>query len=250
VALTALTYTVTFNVADADANALEGAVVTLAGYGLGTSGADGSAVFADVVPTDNMVYSVTLSGYDDVIDVVSVTDTDVSVDVTLTAKPYSVTLSVVDDESAAVEGATLSIAGMDDQTTDASGNVSLSGLVGSVSYTVSKDGYDDATGELTYADKDQTVTVTLTMIIGFDNNEYGSIDIYPNPSADYVNLQLNVEQGSVSVYNITGKQVIDQVISSDLVRLNFADLGSGTYFMKVQNVEGSLIGYKKVIIQK
>jgi hypothetical protein len=250
VSLTALTYSVTITVTDGSSNALEGAIVTLSGYGLATSGADGNALFTGVVPANNIVYSVALSGYEDLINVLNVTDADVTITAGLTAIPYGVTLAIADKDGNAVEGATVSIAGMSDKTSDASGNVALSGLEGTVSYTVAKAGFEDATGELTFGDKDQTVAVTLTAVVGVEEAAYTAFGVYPNPAANFVTIDLKTDAGRLVVYSITGKTVVNRIITANQVSLDLSAIQSGLYFVKVWDTQEQLLGIEKMVIQK
>jgi hypothetical protein len=250
VQMTPLLYTVTITVEDTDGNPVESANVTLSGYGILSTDADGKVVYTDVVPANNIIRSVSKSGYEESIDVLNVVDADVSVTVTVTAIAYDVTLTVVDIESNPVEGATVSATGIDDVTSDASGNAVLTGLTGDVEYTVTKDGYETETGSLTFADKDQTISVTLTSTIGIFGANVSLYNIFPNPAMDYLSIEL-LEQGSqLKVYDMTGKVTISRNISSDHVMLDLSNQNTGIYILKVWNTEGSLMGSAKFVIQK
>jgi hypothetical protein len=197
-----------------------------------------------------MIYSVVLSGYEDLINVLNVTDADVTITAELTAIPYGVTLAVADEDGNAVEGATVSIAGMSDMTSDASGNVVLSGLTGTVDYTVSKEGFENATGTITFADKDQTVAVTLTAVVGIRETAFTAFEVYPNPAADYVTIAMKADAGRLVVYSITGKTVVNMLVNANQVALDLSAVQSGLYFVKVWDADEQLLGIKKMVIQK
>ncbi|HCY01020.1 MAG TPA: hypothetical protein DG754_12845, partial [Bacteroidales bacterium] len=86
---------------------------------------------------------------------------------------YTVTLTVVDDVAAPIQGATVTI-GENEQTTDATGVVTFSLIDGTYSYTVAKEGYVNVVGEIVVdgANVDETITlnsaytVTLTVVDG------------------------------------------------------------------------------------
>lgn len=63
------------------------------------------------------------------------------------------------------------------------------------------------------------------------------LQIYPNPASDYVNIQFPTNtNGKVSVYNITGKLLLQQVVSSkNKVRVNTNTLSKGLYLLTFEN---------------
>lgn len=79
-----------------------------------------------------------------------------------TAPTYAVTFTVVDNADAAVEGATVEFQSAT-ATTDADGIVVFEEveMVTDAAYTVSKDGFEDATGTVSVVDADVDVPVTL-----------------------------------------------------------------------------------------
>ena len=90
------TYTVTFTVNDEAAAAIEGAVVTLTGYGEQTTDVSGVATFTYVAIEADIVYTVNATGYVGITDSLSVVDADVAEAVTLILEPatYTVTFNV------------------------------------------------------------------------------------------------------------------------------------------------------------
>ncbi|NLK23789.1 MAG: PEGA domain-containing protein, partial [Clostridiales bacterium] len=82
-------YDVTFNVKDAQGNALNGAEVTVAGHLYGTTDAAGQLKFK-VVP-GNHAYTVKLDGYQDVTGTVNITNNNETVNVIMIAKQQPVT---------------------------------------------------------------------------------------------------------------------------------------------------------------
>lgn len=80
--------------------------------------------------------------------------------------------------------------------------------------------------------------------LGVEDQESENIKIYPNPTSDFINLQLQSSQNlkEVVIYNITGKQVSIQNTS----KVDFRSLAAGTYIIKISLDDGqSLI--RKVI---
>jgi len=66
------------------------------------------------------------------------------------------------------------------------------------------------------------------------------IEVYPNPAADFINLQLPVnEKGStVQIYNMPGQMVEEYTYTTENENLNISILKPGVYIVKVQNEAG------------
>ncbi|WCO01384.1 T9SS type A sorting domain-containing protein [Psychroserpens ponticola] len=88
------------------------------------------------------------------------------------------------------------------------------------------------------------VTPTTLSIDDFSSNRF---KVYPNPtSLGYVNIaSANSEAISVTVFDILGKQVINETLSNN--RLNVSALNTGVYIMKVTQNNASVT--KKLIIK-
>lgn len=80
-------FDVTFNVKDADGAAIEGALVTVTGHGVKTTGADGKVVFLNLEP-ETYYYKVTASGLTSVESTFTVYDSDMTINVTLEPSDY------------------------------------------------------------------------------------------------------------------------------------------------------------------
>lgn len=90
--------------------------------------------------------------------------TTISFDVTMPSSGYNITFNV-SDGSGAVSGADVDIDG-DIETTNAGGVAVYTGMAdGTYSYTVSKSGYQDATGTVTVSGGNATKNVTLTLSV-------------------------------------------------------------------------------------
>lgn len=72
--------------------------------------------------------------------------------------------------------------------------------------------------------------------LGIEEQEFENIKLYPNPTSDFIILQLQGNQNlkEVTIYNIIGKEVSTQ--KNNKVDLRF--LPSGTYILKVSLADG------------
>jgi uncharacterized repeat protein (TIGR02543 family) len=158
-AATVVTYTVTFTVNDGSA-AIEGAVVTFDGNDV-TTGSDGKAIFTDVTAA-SYAYSVSAAGFDDASGSVTVTDADVDETVSLTTSAPTFTVTfVVDDGSEVIEGAVVTM-NSSSVATDAFGMAVFNDVeAGDYAYTVTANGFSEASGSVTVSDADIQETVSL-----------------------------------------------------------------------------------------
>ncbi|MBS3781948.1 MAG: carboxypeptidase regulatory-like domain-containing protein [Candidatus Thermoplasmatota archaeon] len=162
-------YKLTFTVMDEEGDPIEGATVTVSNETLGpdytnTTNDTGVAVVEDVEEGD-YTYTVTKEGYEDATAEITV-DGDDDITVTMTEKVYDLTFTINDEEGDPIEGATVTVANetlnLDyTNTTDDTGVAVVEDVEeGDYTYTVSKEGYKDATDEIT-ADEDKMVTAHL-----------------------------------------------------------------------------------------
>ncbi len=96
----------------------------------------------------------------------------------------------------------------------------------------------------------------FNVIIGVNTieSEIGSVNTYPNPANELVNVNLNLVNGgnvSLALFNSIGQQVLVEnralTTGSNLVRLNTSELPSGIYMLVVTSAEGKATS--KIVIQ-
>jgi len=96
-------------------------------------------------------------------------------------------------------------------------------------------------------------TITMNSLFGIQNEDGSSISIYPNPSADYINIKLEKYEGKtdISIYDVTGKlmDVIELNINTDVenIRYNTTAYRNGTYFIRVRS--NKTFTTERVVIQ-
>ncbi len=174
-------YTVDFTVTDIESNAIEGATLTFGGTDYTT---DASGEVAVPAPFGSSVYTVAATGYQTFVGSVVVTeDTQEAVEL----YPFHMlTINVEDVAGAAIEGATVTIEGMEAQTTDATGAVTFEVIDGTYEATASMDGYVDnsTTVEVAGADASGTITLTGFYTVTFEVTE-------DNTPVENANIEIN-----------------------------------------------------------
>lgn len=65
-----------------------------------------------------------------------------------------------------------------------------------------------------------------------------AVSIYPNPTAEVLNIDVNATINSADIYDLSGKLVRNVAVSSDN-KVNVQDLQKGTYVLKVSTETGS-----------
>ena len=81
-------------------------------------------------------------------------------------------------------------------------------------------------------------TQSVTTCVGLNENnlDASSFGLFPNPATNDVNLEF-VQNGekNISIYDMTGKQVINLVAAENKVKVNISNLSQGVYFVKIQS---------------
>jgi hypothetical protein len=65
--------------------------------------------------------------------------------------------------------------------------------------------------------------------------------VYPNPASDVLNISINnssFKNSSISIYNISGNEVLSSTMMGTSTQLNIESLSNGVYFVKVKNENG------------
>lgn len=77
-----------------------------------------------------------------------------------------------------------------------------------------------------------------------------SVIVYPNPAQNQVNIAVrnNLQILSVSLFEITGKQVAELEVENNIIMHNISDLDQGNYFYSIQTTDGVVI--KRLVINK
>jgi hypothetical protein len=88
------------------------------------------------------------------------------------------------------------------------------------------------------------------LIVSVDEiNEPPSFSVFPNPSNDVFNVQMNkFKNMQMKVYNISGECIYQQIGKSTNLQIDLSSQPNGIYFLQMQTEQG--ISTQKLIIQK
>lgn len=78
------------------------------------------------------------------------------------------------------------------------------------------------------------------------------LKVFPNPTNELVNIQINhstIDQIIVSITDLQGKEIYNgnYATVSNVIGINTATYASGTYFLSIKNTTGQTIGSYKII---
>lgn len=85
-----------------------------------------------------------------------------------------------------------------------------------------------------------------TSINEFDNVK---VAVYPNPVQNFINFDLNINNYSVRIVDITGKTVSNTIATSNKHKVNTTNFNNGIYFYTISN-NGNIITTNKFIVAK
>jgi hypothetical protein len=251
VTLSLTTYNVTFTI-NSGINAVAGAIVSLSGYGTATSDATGIATFTNVLPANNIAYTVSASNYDGASGTVSVVNSDVSEEVTLSLTTYNVTFTI-NSGTEAVAGATVSLSGYGTATSDASGIAVFTDVAPEtdIAYTVAAGNNGDANGTISVVDSNVSEDVNLTTT-GFNDLISSEIRVFPNPATDLVSVTQTTEDKitNVELYTLGGQKVYLKSFTKNQNRidLNVKELKEGVYVLRLLTQSNQI--FSKRILKK
>ena len=96
-------------------------------------------------------------------------------------------------------------------------------------------------------------TVFVDFILNVPTLNKASVNIYPNPAADYLNIDMegfNGQQVQVIITDMSGKQVINNTLKvngSQTSTLDVSNLPTGTYFIQIQTEDQNVV--KPIVIR-
>jgi len=231
-------YNVKFIVTDENGN-LEGASVDFRGEQIITD-ANGVAAF-ETLAGNEFSYEITMDGYDTYAEVISVTDQDQEINVTLAKETFPVKFKVIDNDGF-VENASVEFNG-ETKNTNQYGIVEFFSIIQeNAAYVVSIDGYDMIDGAVNIeGEKEVKIHLIKT---GVEDNESFTAKVYPNPAKDYLNITIpeELKGGSIRIYNIIGNLVLERELTELTTNIDLSGKSKGIYLYSISKDNKSLSG--------
>ena len=111
--------------------------------------------------------------------------------------------------------------------------------------------YHDTMSLQTLYGCDSTVILNLVVLesSGIDDIDNVSMSVYPNPTADKVNITFDgISEVSVEMYDIYGRRIERQEESNNVATIDMSSYASGVYFVRIYKAD-KLIATTKVVRQ-
>ena len=217
------TYNVTFTVVDSVNKAMSG-VNVIFNYQSSVTNSSGKAKFINIVPENNLQYSVSETGYVTVNSSVNVTNDSVSVKVILwkNGTIFTITFDVVDSTSKPIKGVDVIFNGLG-KLTNSLGFAVFDSIMpaDSVNYGASLTGYSSYSGDLISVSGNDTLNIMLTLATY--NVTFNITDNLGNP-LDSAIVQFN---GKDQLTNSSGVTVFQNVVP-DTSKMNYT-VSDSTY---------------------
>ncbi len=149
---------------------------------------------------------------------------------------YSVTFGVIDEQGEEIHDAVITLNGETAQP----GVYQFEELeAGTYGYSVNKEGYLEVTGQLTIADEDVFIEITLIEDdVAVDDIHTLETIIYPNPANLMINIESTLSISKLRVIDILGQIVHFSQPQSENYQLNVSDFPEGIYFVQILTSEG------------
>ena len=110
--------------------------------------------------------------------------------------------------------------------------------VDEVRFYISAGGYE---GNQNYTNHSINAIQVSTPILNANSFKPNSkLNVYPNPTSSHVNIELLTNEiATLEVYDVSGKFLFTEVLTSKTNTINIEKLSSGIYFLKVNSSEGT-----------
>lgn len=82
-----------------------------------------------------------------------------------------------------------------------------------------------------------TKTITVTTTVGLsDENEFELLNIYPNPSSEFITIELGTKnQVNVKIFDVNGKIVSDLGVINSTMKIDVSNWSKGVFFAHISN---------------
>jgi len=85
--------------------------------------------------------------------------------------------------------------------------------------------------------------------VGLENSlNANGFSIYPNPSKNFVNVHFPGIGGSVKIFSVNGRQLLEQVSNGTEASVDVSALPAGLYMIECKDQNGARI-FRKITVQ-
>ncbi len=91
-----------------------------------------------------------------------------------------------------------------------------------------------ATGSNGCITTDSTI-INISWGLGFNDNDITKVNIYPNPTTNYLIISTNFDYFKYQLIDINGNIIKNCIINSNVAKIDFTQYKKGTYFIKITN---------------
>jgi hypothetical protein len=107
--------------------------------------------------------------------------------------------------------------------------------------------------DTTHLSTTDTLIVYQTNSIVNGNIIKSEISLYPNPSSNYINVEITnsnvIENYNIKFYNTVGELLFDSRLTSDLLTIDISSYSKGTYILTLTDNWGQRIATKYVVVK-
>ncbi|MBR1549510.1 MAG: T9SS type A sorting domain-containing protein [Bacteroidales bacterium] len=89
--------------------------------------------------------------------------------------------------------------------------------------------------------------ITITYTVGIDDVDGLNVNLYPNPTSRYLNVESAEGISEVIVYNVIGQQVIRRDVNASATQLDLGVLAAGNYTLQIRTANGEQTTRKFIV---
>ncbi|MBA4134784.1 MAG: hypothetical protein C0525_08670, partial [Flavobacterium sp.] len=90
------------------------------------------------------------------------------------------------------------------------------------------------------------VTVVSGTCLGIKEVAFSDLKVYPNPVVDFLTISHTEELSKVTVVNLLGQIIYNQLLQTDEVKIDMSGWATSTYIVKVYDAENRMAFIKVV----
>lgn len=75
----------------------------------------------------------------------------------------------------------------------------------------------------------------------------GVVNLYPNPVTDVLNIESDMQVQSLTIFNVAGQVVREELVNMENTRIDLSDLQKGVYLVKMEGNNDKII--KKIVVK-